>query len=71
MVVEVSEFGVCLGTEVLGANHVLLLESVIVSILVFDVYQMYAAVEVLVGMVLLISQWQVQLLEHLCLTIVA
>lgn len=71
MVVEVSEFGVCLGTEVLGANHVLLLESVIVSILVFDVYQMYAAVEVLVGMVLLISQWQVQLLGHLCLTIVA
>lgn len=71
MVVEVSEFGVCLGTDVLGANHVLLLESVIVSILVFDVYQMYAAVEVLVGMVLLMSQWQVQLLEHLCLTIVA
>ncbi len=68
---EVSESGVCLDTEVLGANHVLLLESVIVSILVFDVYQMYAAVEVLVGMVLLISQWQVQLLEHPCLNIVA
>jgi uncharacterized membrane protein YqjE len=69
--VEVSEFGVCLDTEVIGGNCVLLLVSVIVSILVFDMYRMNAAVEVLVGMVLLMSQWQVRLLEHPRLTIVA
>jgi hypothetical protein len=31
--------------------------SMIVSMFVFDMYQMYATIEVLVGKVLLVSQW--------------
>lgn len=50
MVVEVSEFGVCLDTEVLGGSYVLLLVSVIVSVIVrtfvFDMCQWYLAIEI-------------------------